>query len=64
MVDEAATIALEIEQWQGFASNLCQDDRILFDRMMSDAKHYLTAFPASGKEPAEPLFLTLINNKR
>lgn len=60
MVDEGTPLEREIAQWQGFGSIRYQDDRILFDRMMSEAKQYSAAFQASGKEPAEALFLTSI----
>lgn len=58
MVNDA--IDREVEGWQKFQSIMYQEDRVLFDKMMSEAKQYLAAFPASKHDPAEMLFMTLI----
>lgn len=58
MVNDA--IDREVEGWQKFESIMYQEDRVLFDKMMSEAKQYLAAFPASKHDPAEMLFMTLI----
>lgn len=58
MVNEA--IEREVEGWDKFASIMYKDDRILFDKMMLDAKNYLSYIPASRHDTAEVLILTLI----
>jgi len=58
MVNEA--IEQEIEGWQKFESIMYEEDRKAFDKMMSEAKQLLTAFPESKQDPAEVLILTLI----
>ena len=58
MVNDA--IDREVEGWQKFESIMYQEDRVLFDKMMSEAKQYLATFPASKYDPAEMLFMTLI----
>ena len=58
MVNDA--IDREIEGWQKFESIMYQEDQVLFDKMMSEAKQYLAEFPASKHDPAEMLFMTLI----
>ena len=58
MVNDA--IDREVEGWQKFESIMYQEDRVLFDKMMSEAKQYLAGFPPSKHDPAEMLFMTLI----
>jgi hypothetical protein len=58
MVNEA--IDREVEGWDKFTSIMYKDDRVLFDKMMGEARNYLSDFSASRHDTAEVLISTLI----
>ena len=50
----------EAEAWEIFGRLMRQEDKVLFERMLAEAKLHTKAFEASGKDPTEALLMALI----
>lgn len=50
----------EAEAWEPFGRMMRQEDKILFERMLTEAKMHAKAFEDSGKEQTDTLLMALI----
>lgn len=50
----------EAESWASFGAMMRQEDKILCEKMRTEAKIHSKAFEDSGKDPTEALLMALI----
>ena len=53
-------LAKEIGSWRGFEYALREENRILFNKMLSNKEEYAVSVNAKGENFAEALFMILI----
>jgi hypothetical protein len=53
-------LAKEIGSWRGFEYALREENRILFNKMLSNKEEYVASVNAKGENFAEALFMILI----